>query len=81
MTILHKTIRRRLPREIDRREWVAFMSGAGVHFRRLRSRRITPTVSWERIWHAAMELSAEELRRSRAERRRARSRGSTVRLP
>lgn len=70
MTVLTKTIHRRLPRAIERLEWVGQFSGAGVSFRRLRSPRVTPIVSWERIWLLAMELSADELRRERAQRRK-----------
>jgi hypothetical protein len=69
MTTLSRTIRRRLPRDIERRQWVGLMSGAGVAFRRVRSPRVTPVVPWEQIWLAAMKLSAEELRRERLEKR------------
>ena len=70
MTVLQKSIKRKLPRPIERGEWIVELNSVGITFRARRA-RTRFMISWDAAWHKAMEIAAEELRQERKTKRRA----------
>ncbi len=73
MTTLRRTIRRSLPRAIERCEWTVEMDAVGLVFRMKHGKRRYP-LSWNTVWYRAMELEAERIRQERTQRRKERGR-------
>lgn len=66
MTVLQTTIKRKLPRPIERDEWAVEIGPVGISFRQPRG-RTRYDVSWDAVWRRAMEIAAATAQREKRE--------------